>query len=138
MKILQFAFNEDSENDFLPHKYPHNCVAYTGTHDNDTTVGWYSSAPENEKDFCRRYLATSGEDIAWDLIRSVWSSVAVFAIAPLQDFLRKGTGARMNYPGKAGGNWTWRLKPGEINENLIHSVYQLNKLYGRMAEQENH
>jgi 4-alpha-glucanotransferase len=138
MKILQFAFSDDSDNEFLPHNYPQNCVAYTGTHDNDTTIGWYSSASDSEKDFCRLYLAISGEDIAWDLIRSIWSSVAVFAIAPLQDFLRKGTSARMNFPGKVGGNWSWRITPGEINEDLIYFVYQLNRLYSRMNQKEKH
>lgn len=131
MKLLQFAFGNDAENEFLPHNFPHNCVAYTGTHDNDTTVGWYQSAPESEKDFCRRYLAASGQDIAWEMIREIWSSVSIFAIAPLQDFLRKGSEARMNYPGRAAGNWSWRFQPEEIGDNLVRDIYELNKLYGR-------
>lgn len=133
MKILQFAFGVDAENDFLPHNYPENCVTYTGTHDNDTTIGWYQSASENEKDHCRRYLASSGEDIAWDMIREIWSSVAVFAIAPLQDILRKDTSARMNYPGRLGGNWSWRYLPGEMDDEVIYSVFELSTLYGRLA-----
>jgi 4-alpha-glucanotransferase len=76
MKILQFAFASDPDDDFLPHNYPVNCVAYTGTHDNNTSRGWYESAPERERDFCRRYLARSGQDIAWSMIRALWGSVA--------------------------------------------------------------
>ena len=79
MKIFQFSFSSTPEDPFLPHNYPRNCVAYTGTHDNDTSLGWYESAPEEEKDLCRRYLARSGQDISWDLIRGVWSSVAMIA-----------------------------------------------------------
>ena len=73
--------------------------------------GWYHTAPEKERDFCRRYLARSGEDIAWDMIRVVWSSAATFTLAPMQDFLSLGTEARMNLPGRPGGNWTWRVDP---------------------------
>jgi 4-alpha-glucanotransferase len=131
MKILQFAFGSGPRDDFLPHNYPNNCVAYTGTHDNDTTIGWYESAPEHEKDFCRRYLRSSGADIAWDMLHAVWASVADMAVAPLQDFLRKGTQARMNFPGKLGGNWGWRFINDEITPGLIHEIAELNYIYGR-------
>jgi len=134
MKILQFGFSGDPHNLFLPHNYPENCVAYTGTHDNDTTVGWYHQAQENETDFCRRYLGCTGADISWDMIRTIWSSVAVFAIAPLQDFLRKDTHARMNFPGKPQGNWQWRILPGEITNTLMNDVKELNFIYGREIE----
>ncbi len=87
MKVLQFAFLTDPEDGFLPHNYSPNFIAYTGTHDNDTTLGWYKTAPEKELDFCRRYLATSGEDIVWDMIRAIWGSIAMMALAPMQDFL---------------------------------------------------
>ncbi|OGO17375.1 MAG: 4-alpha-glucanotransferase, partial [Chloroflexi bacterium RBG_16_48_8] len=103
MKVLQFAFDKGSDNNFLPHNYPKNCVVYPGTHDNDTTRGWYESASEDVQDFCRRYLATDGKNIAWDLIRAAWASVADMAIAPLQDFLALGSEARMNFPGRAEG-----------------------------------
>ncbi len=106
MKILQFAFAADAKDPFLPHNYPINCVAYSGTHDNDTVIGWYQTAPDKEKDFYRRYMARSGDDPAGDMVRGVWSSVAAFAVCPLQDLLRLGTEARMNFPGKASGNWT--------------------------------
>jgi 4-alpha-glucanotransferase len=132
MKIFQFAFSSDPDDPFLPHNYPVNCVAYTGTHDNDTALGWYLSAPEVEKDFCRRYLARSGENISWDLIRTVWSSVAKITIAPLQDFLGLGTEARMNYPGRPSGNWSWRVLPHQINSDLAQRINELNFLYSRL------
>jgi 4-alpha-glucanotransferase len=131
MKILQFAFDKP-ENPFLPHHYPHNCVAYTGTHDNDTTLGWYHAAPPAEQDLCRRYLGRPGDDIAWDLIRIVWSSVAVFAIAPLQDLFSLDTAARMNYPSRASGNWGWRFDPAAINLVLSDRMKEMNTLYSRM------
>jgi 4-alpha-glucanotransferase len=131
MKILQFAFN-GPENVFLPNHYQRNCVAYTGTHDNDTSRGWYQSAPTDEQDFCRRYLARPGEDIAWDFIRAVWSSVANFALAPLQDMLDLDTSARMNYPSRPSGNWTWRFQPGVMTLELCEHLREYNELYDRM------
>jgi 4-alpha-glucanotransferase len=131
MKVFQFAFSTDPLDPFLPHNYPQNCVAYTGTHDNDTALGWYKTAPEQERDFIRRYLGRSGEGISWDMIRAVWSSVAVFALAPMQDFLSLGSEARMNLPGRASGNWTWRLRPDTINSGLIDRLKQTNYLYAR-------
>ena len=136
MKVLHFAFQNDPNDPFLPHNYPVNCVAYSGTHDNDTTVGWYQHAPEKEKDFARRYLARSGDDIAWDMIRLAWSSVAVFSIAPMQDFLSLGSEARMNLPGRPGGNWTWRVNSDQINEDLIVRIREMNTLYSRLLGQE--
>ena len=133
MKICQFAFSNDPDDSFLPHNYPVNCVAYTGTHDNDTALGWYLSAPEKEQDFCRKYLSRSGDNISWDLIRAVWSSVAKVSIAPLQDFLGLGTEARMNYPGRASGNWSWRVLPHQLNSELAEKIYELNFLYSRSA-----
>lgn len=131
MKILQFAFAGTPEDPFLPHNYPINCVAYTGTHDNDTTVGWFSSGSEQERDYCRRYLATSGENIAWDLIREIWKSTAAFAITTLQDLLNLGNEARMNYPGRPAGNWSWRYQPSALNQDLIDRLRELNFLYLR-------
>lgn len=130
MKILQFAFS-GPDNPFLPHLYEHNCVTYTGTHDNDTAEGWYASAPEGEKQFARRYLHVDGSDFAWDLIRACWASVAVFALAPLQDFLDLGTEARMNYPSHLGGNWAWRFPEVAVNEELAARIRELNHLYLR-------
>jgi 4-alpha-glucanotransferase len=131
MKIFQFAFSSDSSNPFLPHNYPAHCTAYTGTHDNDTALGWYHTAPEKELDFYRRYLARSGNDISWDMIRAVWSSVAVFAIAPLQDVLSLDSSARMNFPGKAYGNWTWRFKPQDLTDEIQIRLLDMNNLYSR-------
>ncbi len=131
MKVFQFAFSTDPLDPFLPHNYVHHCVAYTGTHDNDTAVGWYQTAPENERHFIRRYLSRSGEDIAWDMIRAVWSSVAVFALAPMQDFLSLGSEARMNLPGRASGNWTWRLPADALTPALTARLKEINYLYAR-------
>ncbi len=130
MKILQFAFS-GPDNPFLPHSYPQNCAVYTGTHDNDTTRGWYESAPEAEKDFAQTYLHVNGNHFAWDLIRSAWRSVAVFAMAPLQDFLELGTEARMNYPSRLGGNWEWRMEAQALSEELQGKIKELNWLYQR-------
>ncbi len=131
MRILQFAFGSDASDPFLPHNYIENCVAYTGTHDNDTVAGYYQTAPEHEKDFMRRYFARSGEDIARDMVRSIWGSVAVMSIAPMQDFLRLGNRARMNFPGKASGNWGWRMPADALNPGLQQEIKNLNTVYGR-------
>lgn len=130
MKILQFAFS-GADNPFLPHNYPSNCVAYTGTHDNDTARGWYENAPEHERDFARRYLGTNGDNIAWDLIRGIWSSVAVYAVAPMQDALGLGGEARMNFPSKLGGNWEWRMSESDMSESLASRLREMNQLYLR-------
>ncbi|MEI8130797.1 MAG: 4-alpha-glucanotransferase [Leptolinea sp.] len=134
MKIGQFAFASDPEDSFLPHNYPVNCVAYTGTHDNDTTIGWYKTAPEVERDFCRRYLACDSNGIPWEMIRAVWQSVARIAIAPLQDFLSLDTPARMNFPGKTGGNWGWRMPATGLTDELINRIHEINWLYNRLPE----
>ncbi|MCQ3939062.1 MAG: 4-alpha-glucanotransferase [Chloroflexi bacterium] len=125
MRVLQFAFT-DPENPFLPHNYVPNCVAYTGTHDNDTAFGWFASAPEHEREFAKRYLGVDGHDFAWDLIRAVWKSVAVFAIAPMQDVLGLGGEARMNFPSRLGGNWEWRMSEADFREDLAAGLKDLN------------
>lgn len=130
MKILQFGFTSPDD-PFLPHHYLTNCVAYTGTHDNDTACGWFDSAPEEERAFALRYLNTDGHDFAWDLIRSIWSSVAVYAIAPMQDALSLGTEARMNFPSSLGGNWEWRMKEEDMSSELAGRLRELNELYSR-------
>jgi len=134
MKILQFAFAGGPKDDFLPHNYVENCVVYTGTHDNDTARGWYERVEEDEKDFYRRYLYRDGSDVAWDLIRACWASVAVFALAPMQDFLDLGNRARMNYPGDPSGNWTWRLPQHAMNPSLGARIKELNFLYLRTKD----
>jgi 4-alpha-glucanotransferase len=136
MKILQFSFAGGPTDKFLPHNYTENYVVYTGTHDNDTVRGWYERVPEKEKDFYRRYLQRDGSDVSWDMIRSCWSSVAVYSIAPLQDFLGLGNEARMNYPGNPSGNWTWRISPGALDRDLENKIYEINYLYSRLHTDE--
>jgi 4-alpha-glucanotransferase len=131
MKILQFAFAGGPQDSFLPHNYPENCVVYTGTHDNDTARGWYERVQEYEKDYYRRYMARDGGDVSWDLIRGVWSSVAVFSLAPMQDFLSLGNEARMNYPGNPSGNWGWRMPADALSEGLKGRIKEFNYLYAR-------
>lgn len=137
MKILQFAFANGPQEPFLPHNYPRNCVVYTGTHDNDTARGWYERVPEPEKEFYRRYLKRDGSEVAWDLIRACWSSVANYAIAPLQDFLNLGNEARMNYPSTLGGNWRWRVISEFVNDALADQIREINYLYGRLKPGDN-
>jgi 4-alpha-glucanotransferase len=131
MRVLQFAFADTSQNAFLPHNYERNTVVYTGTHDNDTTWGWYHSASEKERDHVRRYLARDGSDIAWDLIRLAWQSVADYAVTPLQDLLSLGSEARMNFPGKPQGNWCWRFQASQLTPAVLDRLGDLTTLYGR-------
>jgi 4-alpha-glucanotransferase len=130
MKVLQFGFS-GPDNPFLPHNYVPNCVAYTGTHDNDTAFGWHATAAQHELDFAHHYLGVDGRDFAWDLIRNVWRSVAVFAITPMQDILGLGGEARMNFPSKLGGNWEWRMHEHDFREDLAAGLKDLNWLTNR-------
>ena len=131
MKVLQDAFPGDETHDFLPHRYPVHCVAYTGTHDNTTSAGWYGRAPMAQRAFARRYLKWDGRDPARRFIRAIWDSAAMFAIAPLQDFLELPTEARMNYPGTVDGNWKWRVVEGQLREGLAERMRRWNEDYGR-------
>ncbi len=131
MKILQFAFDGDVDNPFLPHHFPENCVVYTGTHDNDTTVGWWMASDEETRHQVRLYLSIDGSDIAWDLIAAGWYSRAALAIAPLQDLLRLDTTARMNVPGEPAGNWSWRMADDRVPDHVIESMRDLNAQTGR-------
>ena len=131
MKILQFAFEGGPLDPFLPHHYPQNCVVYTGTHDNDTARGWYERVNEEARTFYHRYLDRDGSQVAWDMIRACWASVAVYALAPMQDFLDLDNSGRMNYPGNPSGNWTWRMAEGAINDELARRIKELNFLYSR-------
>jgi 4-alpha-glucanotransferase len=125
MRVLQFAFS-GPDNPFLPHNYVPNCVAYTGTHDNDTAMGWFASAEPHEREFAQRYLGVSGQDFSWDLIRAVWKSVAVLAVTPMQDVLSLGGEARMNFPSRLGGNWEWRMSETDMREDLAAGLRELN------------
>ncbi len=131
MKVLQFAFSTDPKDVFLPHQYERNCVVFTGTHDNDTTRGWYEKATEHERDFVRRYCMTGGNEINWDLIRLAQQSVADLAILPLQDILGLRSDGRMNFPGTVDGNWEWRFTWEQIEPWMTHRMYELTALYGR-------
>jgi len=131
MKILQFAFEGGPTDPFLPHNYIRNCVVYTGTHDNDTAEGWFQRVGESTKKFCCQYLNCDGSEISWDMIRACWSSVAVYSIAPMQDFLGLGNEARMNYPGNPSGNWRWRVSDHLENKKLIDRICELNYLFNR-------
>ncbi|BAY09072.1 4-alpha-glucanotransferase [Calothrix sp. NIES-2098] len=136
MKVLQFAFGSDPANPFLPFNYPRNAVVYTGTHDNDTTLGWYNQASDWEKQNLLLYLGcVSPEGIHWDLIRLALSSIANQAIIPLQDVLGLGTEARMNFPSVAEGNWEWRYQPEALTEDLGQRLKILTTLYGRAPRQ---
>lgn len=131
MKIFQFAFSSGPEDPFLPHNFPHNCVVYTGTHDNDTALGWYATAPEEEREFCLLYMGRDESELVWGMIREIWSSVAMFSLAPMQDLLELGPEARMNFPGKPSGNWTWRMPAEALNEALQERLGEFNILYSR-------
>ncbi|MBD2612117.1 MAG: 4-alpha-glucanotransferase [Nostoc sp. ZfuVER08] len=132
MKVLQFAFGSDPGNPFLPFNYPRNAVVYTGTHDNNTTVGWFNTANDYEKQNLLLYLGcVSPEGIHWDLIRLALSSVANQAIIPLQDILGLGNEARMNFPSVAEGNWGWRYQTAALTQELSSRLKTLTRLNGR-------
>lgn len=132
MKILQFAFEDLKDNNFLPHHYNKNCVCYTGTHDNDTTVGWYLKATPESRDKVRRYMNTNGMDVSWDFIRTCLSSTASMAVMPLQDILSFDSWARMNIPGTALNNWHFRYTPDMLNDGIKNRLLDLTKLFGRI------
>lgn len=132
MKILQFAFDGDSANSFLPHNYTQNCVVYTGTHDNDTTIGWYRSAPHIEQHRAREYTNGNGSEIQWDLIRSGMLSVADQAIFPLQDYMNLGTSHRMNIPGTIQNNWLWRFTPEMLERTDRNRIRHLAEISNRI------
>jgi 4-alpha-glucanotransferase len=143
MRVLQFAFGDDPKaSDYQPHSFPRNCVVYTGTHDNDTTLGWFrSEAGEGttrtheqivaERDLTLRYLNSDGAQLHWDMIRAAQASVADTAIVPMQDVLGLGGAARMNLPGSATGNWRWRMLPGMLTDDMERLLADMTGLYGR-------
>ncbi len=132
MKVLQFAFDGDPNNLYLPHNLERNSVVYTGTHDNNTSVGWFHDLDWAGQERVRGYLGTDGNDIAWDLIRSALASVANLAIIPMQDVLRLGSDARMNIPGAALGNWSWRLREDQLNGGLADGLKMFVAQYDRI------
>lgn len=137
MKVLQFAFGSaDPDDPYLPHNYESRCVVYTGTHDNDTTLGWWQALPAHERTHVQRYLARDGHDVCWDLIRIAYASVAAMAIIPLQDVLNSGSEARMNTPGQAGGNWAWRYSAEQLNDSIVKRLADMTQAYGRAPHSE--
>lgn len=134
MAVLQFGFGGEADNLYLPHNQRPNTIVYPGTHDNDTTLGWYATTEEKTRDHVRRYFRISGQEIGWDFLRSALSSVANLAIVPLQDLMSLGSSGRFNTPGRSQGNWSWRYRPEQLRalqENSAVYLRELGALYGR-------
>jgi 4-alpha-glucanotransferase len=133
MRILQFAFNDDASNRFLPHHHEPDTVVYTGTHDNDTVAGWWATAGDAERHFARGYLGTDGHDMPWALIRAAMASVADTCVHPMQDVLSLPTECRMNFPGQESGWWRWRLRWSEVQPWHAERLKEFGRLYGRLG-----
>ena len=134
MKVLQFAFAPSEDSDYLTYKYQRNCVVYTGTHDNDTTAGWFEKLSDGDKEVALRYMNsfyTPKEEQHWDLIALAMRSTADTCIIPVQDFLGLGSEARINMPSTLGDNWKWRMTKGAFSEELKEKIRSMTKLYGR-------
>ncbi|MFI5358097.1 MAG: 4-alpha-glucanotransferase, partial [Opitutales bacterium] len=135
MAILQFAFGSDSANTYLPHNLKANNLVYPGTHDNNTTLGWYQATDEKTRDHVRRYLRIDGREINWDFIRAGYAAVSNLAVFPLQDLLNLGAAARLNTPGQAAGNWQWRYTAAQLetlHRQSANYLRELGGLYGRV------
>lgn len=137
MKILQFAFVEDYNNAYLPHQHEKDSVAYSGTHDNDTTLGWYRELDSNSQERVNDYFSCRGDEMPWPMVRATLASVAQTAIVPMQDILALDNSARMNVPGVPKGNWQWRFNWQQVPEDLSEKLLKMNKLYGRYLENIN-
>jgi 4-alpha-glucanotransferase len=140
MKVLQFGLGGDAKNTYLPHHYTRNTVVYSGTHDNDTVVGWYESRKESQEEyarrelnFCLKYLNSTGEEIHWQFTRAALSSVADTAIIQLQDLLGLGTNARMNLPATEKGNWNWRVRASMLTREVSERLREMTEIYGRAS-----
>ena len=135
MKVIQFAFDSREDSDYLPHNYPTHCVVYTGTHDNDTIMGWMKTAPKDSVKFAKKYLnLTKEEGYNWGMMRAAWSSVADMAIVPMQDLLGLGSEARINTPSTLGENWKWRATEEQIDNKLAKKLHAYTKMYARLNE----
>jgi 4-alpha-glucanotransferase len=138
MNVLQFAFGGGSDNTYLPHHHTPNSVVYSGTHDNDTTLGWFAGLDEPTRDHVRRYLRVNGAEIGWDFIRSAFASVSRLAVVPLQDLLSLGSAARFNTPGRPDGNWQWRCADADLDRlranGTVAYLHQLAQLHGRLPQ----
>ncbi|MBI4296799.1 MAG: 4-alpha-glucanotransferase, partial [Chloroflexi bacterium] len=143
LKVLQFAFGGDENNPYLPHNYPRNCVTYTGTHDNNTILGWFcdpagdttqsAEAKERERQCALKYLGCASEANNWDFIRLALASVADMSIIPLQDIMGLGSEARMNRPGTTTGNWRWRFTWDRLTDEMKRRLKEMTGIYGRGA-----
>ena len=136
MKILQFAFDTGPQNDFLPHNYVNNCVVYTGTHDNDTNIGWYKQADKKEQAYCKKYTGAEDSNLNQAFIRAAFASVAHTVIIQMQDVLELDSRHRMNTPGQLGGNWEWRMLPDAFNPKRKARLKDLTATFGRTPETE--
>ena len=134
MKILQFAFDGNRDNPYLPHNHSENSVVYTGTHDNDTTQNWYRELPEQQRDYLKHYLGCSVDDIPWLLIRCALASTARLAVLPMQDLISTQYAGRMNSPGKLDGNWSWRFDWDHIESFSAAKLLDLNRCFDRVVE----
>jgi 4-alpha-glucanotransferase len=135
MSVLQFGFGGDADNPYLPHNHKDNSVVYSGTHDNDTTRGWYASLDGKTRDHLRRYLRVNGAETSWDFVRAAYESVARLAVVPLQDLLNLGSEARFNLPGSSEGNWQWRYRTAQLEKLKSESapyLREIGELYGRL------
>lgn len=140
MKIMQFAFGEEGDKNFLPHRYIHNCVVYSGSHDNDTTRGFFEAEKANGSgifEWAQKYLNYYGNDIRFAVIKAAYSSVADTVVIPMQDILNLGSEARMNFPGRPDGNWQWRFTWEQVDENLISLYKEMCELYERPIKKVN-
>jgi 4-alpha-glucanotransferase len=131
MKILQFAFDGDVNNLYLPHNHVPNSVVYTGTHDNDTTLSWFESLSDHDRKGIYEYLGNIQEPMPWALIRCALASTANLAVIPMQDIMSLGKGHRMNTPGVRDGNWSWRFKWSDVHSDVAGRFRHLVKMYGR-------
>ena len=144
MKVLEFAFDSrdtGSASDYLPHNYTENCVAYTGTHDNETIIGWFKSITKEEQDMAREYLCddkSALKDLHWPMISMIMRSRANLCVIPMQDYLGLGNEARMNQPSTVGKNWKWRAARSQFSEELKERIRKTTRIYGRLNWQWDH
>ena len=138
MKILEFAFDSrDNGSDYLPHRYPTHCVVYTGTHDNDTILGWMATAPKKDVSFAKAYLRLNArEGYHWGMMRSAWAPPADLAVMQAQDLLGLGSEARINIPSTLGINWKWRALPGSFTPALAQRLYRETRVYQRLPRKK--
>ena len=137
MSVLEFAFDPDGDNDYLPHNIHTDSICYMGTHDNHTAVGWVESLDEETLAFAKDYMhITEEEGWCWGMIRTGMATAACLFVVQMQDLLELDGSARMNTPGQAAGNWQWRMKKGAATDALAERLYECTKLYRRLPQEE--